>query len=72
LLLAGAGLALLLVALSAVFAVLRASDVGLLTATMWLPAVVTFVLSVLACRDIGHQPWRVRRRLDRRAGAAPA
>jgi hypothetical protein len=70
--LAGAGLALLLVALSAVFAVLTASDVGLLTATMWLPALVTFVLSVRACRDIGHQPWRVRRRLDRRAGAAPA
>jgi hypothetical protein len=70
--LAGAGLALLLVALSAVFAVLTASDVGLLTATMWLPALVTFVLSIRACRDIGHRPWRVRRRLDRRAGAAPA
>jgi hypothetical protein len=39
---------------------------------MWLPAVAAFVLSILACRDIGQQAWRVRRRVDRRAGAAPA
>jgi hypothetical protein len=70
--LAGAGLALLLVALSGVFAILTASDVDLLSATMWLPALVAFVLSIRACRDIGQQPWRVRRRVDRPAGAAPA
>jgi uncharacterized membrane protein len=70
--LAGSGLALLLVALSGVFAVLTVSDVDLLSWTMWLPAVAAFVLSILACRDIGQQPWRVRRRVDRRAGAAPA
>ena len=70
--LAGAGLALLLVALSGVFAVLTVSDLDVLTWTMWLPALAAFVLSILACRDIGQQPWHVRRRVDRRAGAAPA
>jgi hypothetical protein len=69
---AGAGLALLLVTLSGLFVVLTASDVDLLNATMWLPALVAFVLSIRACRDIGQQPWHVRRRLDRPAGAAPA
>jgi uncharacterized membrane protein len=70
--LAGAGLALLLLALSGVFAVLTASDVDPLSATLWLPALAAFVLSVRACLDIGHRPWRVRRRVDRRTGAAPA
>lgn len=70
--LAGAGLALLLLALSGVFAVLTASDVDVLAWTAWLPALAAFVLSVRACLDIGQQPWRVRRRVDRRAGAAPA
>jgi hypothetical protein len=70
--LAGAGLALLLLGVSAVFAVLTVSDVDLLTWTMWLPAIAAFVLSVRACLDIGQRPWRVRRRVDRRAGAAPA
>jgi hypothetical protein len=70
--LAGAGLALLLVALSGVFAILTASDVDLLNATMWLPALVAFVLSIRASRDIGQRPWHVRRRRDRPAGAAPA
>jgi hypothetical protein len=70
--LAGAGLALLLLGLSGVFAVLTVSDVDLLTWTMWLPALAAFVLSVRACLDIGQQPWRVRRRLARRAGAARA
>ena len=41
-------------------------------ATMWLPALAAFVLSIRACRDIGQQPWRVRRSVDRRPGAAPA
>jgi hypothetical protein len=70
--LAGSGLALLLLALSGVFAVLTASDVDLLNWTMWLPALAAFVLSIRACLDIGQQPWRVRRRVDRRTGAAPA
>jgi hypothetical protein len=70
--LAGSGLALLLLAVSGVFAVLTVSDVDILTWTMWLPALAAFVLSVRACRDIGQQPWRVRRGVDRRAGAAPA
>ena len=69
--LAGAGLALLLLAVSASFAVLAGSDVALST-WMWLPALAAFLLSVRACLDIGQQPWRVRRRVDRRAGAAPA
>jgi hypothetical protein len=69
---AGSGLALLLVALSGLFAVLTASDVELLTWTMWLPALAAFVLSIRVCRDIGQQPWHVRRRVDRRAGAAAA
>lgn len=69
---AGAGLALLLLALSGVFAVLTVSDVDLLTWTMWLPAFAAFALSIRACLDIGQQPWRVRRRVDRRAGAAAA
>ena len=70
--LAGSGLALLLVALSGVFAVLTVSDVDVLSWTMWLPAVAAFVLSILACRDISQQPWQVRRRIDRRTVAAPA
>jgi hypothetical protein len=70
--LAGSGLALLLAALSGLFAVLTVSDVDVLTWTMWLPALVAFVLSARACLDIGQQPWHVRRRVDRRAGAAPA
>jgi hypothetical protein len=70
--LSGSGLALLLAALSGLFAVLTASDVEILRWTMWLPALAAFVLSVRACLDIGQQPWRVRRRADRPAGAAPA
>jgi protein-S-isoprenylcysteine O-methyltransferase Ste14 len=70
--LSGSGLALLLAALSGLFAVVTASDVEILRWTMWLPALAAFVLSVRACLDIGQQPWRVRRRADRPAGAAPA
>jgi hypothetical protein len=70
--LAGSGVALLLLGCSGVFAVLAGSDIALLRATMWLPALVAFVLSISACLDISHQPWRVRRRVDRPAGAAPA
>jgi hypothetical protein len=69
--LAGSGLAFLLLACSGVFVVLAVSDVALLE-WMWLPALAAFVLSIRACLDIGQQPWRVRRRTDRRAGAAPA
>jgi hypothetical protein len=70
--LAGAGLALLLIACSGIFAALTASDLPVLRWTMWLPALATFVLSIRACLDIGHQPWRVRRRVSRPGGAAPA
>jgi hypothetical protein len=70
--LAGAGLALLLVACSGVFAALTASDVHVLRSTMWLPALAAFVLAIRACIDIGHQPWRVTRRVAARGGAAPA
>jgi hypothetical protein len=59
--LSGSGLALLLVLLSGVFAVLTASDVDVLRWTMWLPALVAFILSVRACLWIAQQPWRVRR-----------
>jgi uncharacterized membrane protein len=70
--LAGSGLAFLLLACSGAFAVLTASDVTLLRWTMWLPAVAAFVLSIRVCQDIGQQAWRVRRHVDRSAGAAPA
>jgi hypothetical protein len=70
--LAGSGLALLLVACSGVCAVLAASDVALLRWTMWLPALVLLLLALRACLEIGQQAWPVRRRVDRRAGAAPA
>ena len=70
--LAGSGLALLLVALAASSPCSAVSDLDVLSWTMWLPALAAFVLSILACRDIGQQPWHVRRRADRRAGAAPA
>jgi hypothetical protein len=69
--LAGSGLALLLIASSGVFVGLAASDVTVLRWTMWLPAVVTFLLSVRACLDIGHQAWRVRRPTAGPTGAAP-
>jgi hypothetical protein len=68
--LAGSGLALLLIASSGVFVGLAASDVPVLRWTMWLPALVTFLLSVRACLDIGHQAWRVRRPAAGPTGAA--
>jgi hypothetical protein len=70
--LAGSGLALLLVSCSGVFAVLASSDVTVLRWTMWLPALVTFVLSLRACLDISRQAWHVRRFAGRFRGAAPA
>lgn len=70
--LAGGGLALLLVGCSGVFAVLTASDVPVLRWTMWLPALVAFVLSIRACLEIGQHAWHVRRRASRPERAAPA
>ena len=70
--LAGAGLALQLIACSGVFIGLAASDVALLSWTMWLPALVTLVLSVRACLDIGRRGWRVQRPLARPARAPTA
>jgi hypothetical protein len=70
--LAGSGLALLLVACSGIFLGLATSDVALLRATMWLPAVATLLLAIRACMDVGHRPWRVRRPVARPTGARPA
>ena len=67
--LAGAGLALLLVACSGVFAALTASDVDVLRWTMWLPAVVALVLAIRACLQTGQRSWRVRRRIAGPSGA---
>jgi hypothetical protein len=69
---AGAGLALLLVACSGVFAALTVCDVEVLRWTMWLPALAAFVLAIRACFGIGHQPWRVTRHVGAGRGAAPA
>ena len=57
---AGSGLALLLVTLSAIFAGLAASESELLRTTMWLPALVTLGLSIRACLGIARQPWHGR------------
>ncbi len=70
--LAGSGLALLLVAFSGVFFGLATSDVAVLRATMWLPAVATLLLAIRACMDVAHRPWRVRRAVARPTGARPA
>ncbi|HYN51617.1 MAG TPA: hypothetical protein VES62_11880 [Thermoleophilaceae bacterium] len=70
--LAGAGLALLLISCSGVFIGLAASDVAVLRWTMWLPAVVTLLLAVRACLDIGQRAWRVQRPLARPTGAPTA
>jgi hypothetical protein len=67
--LAGSGLALLLIASSGVFIGLAASDVPVLRWTMWLPALVALLLSIRACLDVSHQPWRVGRH---NAGSAEA
>jgi hypothetical protein len=70
--LAGSGLALLLVASSGTFFGLATSDVAVLRATMWLPAIVTLLLAIRACMDVGHRPWRVRRPVPSPTGARPA
>jgi hypothetical protein len=70
--LAGAGLALQLVACSGVFIVLAASDVPLLRWTMWLPALVTLLLSIGACMEIGQRAWRVQRPVARPTGGLSA
>ncbi|MDX6720464.1 MAG: hypothetical protein QOJ63_2718 [Solirubrobacteraceae bacterium] len=68
--LAGGGLALLLALCSGIFVGLAASDVAALRWTMWLPALVAFVLSVRACLDVGQRGWRVRRSLGAPATSA--
>ena len=67
--LAGAGLALQLIACSGVFIGLAASDVPVVRWTMWLPALVAVVLSIRACLDIGQRTWRVRRPINGPTGA---
>jgi hypothetical protein len=54
------------------FAALGGSDVQALRWAMWPLALLALVLSISACLDISHQPWRVRRGVGRSAGAAPA
>jgi hypothetical protein len=70
--LAGAGLALQLIACSGVFIGLAASDVPFLRWTMWLPALVALLLSIRACLEIGQRAWRVRRPIARPTGAPSA
>jgi hypothetical protein len=70
--LAGAGLALQLIACSGVFIGLAASDVPFLRWTMWLPALVALLLSIRACLEIGQRAWRVRRPIARPTGARSA
>jgi hypothetical protein len=62
--LAASGLALLLISLSGVAIGLAASDVTVLRWTMWPLATIAFVLSIRACQDIAHRPWRVRRSMS--------
>lgn len=58
---AGAGLALLLLALCGVSLGLQASEVDALQAVMVAPAALTLILSLFAGRDVGAGAWRVRR-----------
>jgi hypothetical protein len=62
---AGAGLALLLLLCCGVALALQASDVDALQTAMVVPAVVCFVLALMAFASIGEGDWRVTR-------AAPA
>jgi hypothetical protein len=59
--LAGSGVALLLLGLGATLFALALSDVRVLRATMWAPAVACLFLSIGACLYYGHRAWRVRR-----------
>jgi hypothetical protein len=58
---AGSGLALLLVTLSGIFAGLAASEVDVLRATMWLPALVALALSIHVCLGTVRRDWQGRR-----------
>jgi len=69
--LAGSGLALLLMALCGVATALAASGVPVLRWTMWPLAAIAFVLSIRACQDVAHRPWRVRRSISHVTGPAP-
>jgi hypothetical protein len=59
--LAGSGLAVLLLLVSAVWVGLAMSEVQLLRWTIWLPAVFGPLLALYACMWFGHRAWRVRR-----------
>ena len=68
---AGAGLALLLLFCCGVALLLQAADATVLRTTMAVVAAACLVLSLVVCRDIGAESWRVRRP-GRAGGAAPA
>jgi hypothetical protein len=68
---AGAGLALLLLFCSGVALGLQASDVRALHSAMVVPAAVCLVLSVVVCRDAGDGAWHVERS-PRAGGTASA
>jgi hypothetical protein len=58
---AGAGLAFLLLGASGASLLVWLSDVAVLRWTMWLPAAVATLLSMVACQRYGSRGWRVRR-----------
>jgi hypothetical protein len=66
---AGAGLALVLLCSAGISLALQASDVAALQTVMLVPAAVCLIGSLLAYSVITTGAWRVRRRLERPAGA---
>jgi len=58
---AGSGIALQLLLLSALAAALASSDDPFLRSTMWLPAVFGVGLAWASCLYYGHRAWRVQR-----------
>lgn len=59
---AGAGVAVLLLAMGSACSALFSSDVPLLRWTMWVPGISSWFLAMWACTQHAHQPWLVRRR----------
>jgi hypothetical protein len=57
---AGAGLALLLLACAGAALMLQGSDVALLKTVMVVPAAACVVLALLVCQGLGETAWRVR------------
>lgn len=68
---AGAGLGVLLLMFAGVCVLLGSSDVAVLRWTLWVPALASTLLALLACRYFGHRPWRVRRPPFTREAPAP-